>query len=102
MIKNNISLSNVSEIEQVKNNNGELESLSIGGKNIEFLELKKNFNLKSNKINSIEQTNSSIFVKGETNYNKNYFDISKINSENHQNYKEILKKSYNNYTLITI
>ena len=102
MIKNRISLSNISDIEQIKNNDNELEYLVVGGKSIPFSTLKENFHLKSNKITSVKNNNSSILITGTTENNKNYFDYKSFKDKNDKNYREILKNSYNDYNIITI
>lgn len=102
MLKNKISLSNISNVEQIVNEDNELEYLIIGGKKIPFIELKDKFNLKSNKITSVLNKNTTILIQGEYDNNKNYFDFSKINQNNSQNYKDLLKNRYNNYSLITL
>ena len=102
--KNNISLSSISKIEPEINESGELVSLCVGGKNIPYLSLKEEFNLKSSKITNIESTLTSVKIYGEgEDENKQIFNLKssqKLSSEG-KNYKELLKHFFNDFDLKT-
>ncbi len=101
--ENNISLSNISNIEPNLDDNGNLVNLNIGGKIINYDSLEKNFNLKSNKITKIDNTISSIIIHGENIPSSTTFFIDeaeKLAAEG-KNYKELLNHFFNGFDLKT-
>lgn len=101
--ENNISLANISETEYEINDEGFVENLIIGGKNISLKTLSKEFGLPSTKIINVENNLSSIIVYGQGKGNELNFNIEESISlaKNGQNYKKILKNRYNNFQIIT-
>ncbi len=101
--KNNISLSNISDITPIFDENNNLLKLEIGGKNISYDQLKQNFDLKSPKITSIDYNLSEIIISGEGDI-KNTFNIDEareiVNDKN--NYKLLLKHFFNDFEIIII
>ena len=102
MNKKGINLSNISDIQENLDDDGNIESLTIGGKTISYSELKNNFNLKSNKITEIKKNFSTIEISGQFLPNKNCLYLDKINDYSDKNYKQLLKHYYNDYDLKTI
>lgn len=93
LINKNISISSISNIKHQTNENGETESLSIGGKIIPFEEIKKQFNLKSNKINNIQINGNTVTITGKEENQKNIFNIktAETQSKSGFSYKELLE-----------
>lgn len=89
--KNNISISSIKNIREIKNDDGTLKSIIIGQKEIPYKTLEKEFDLNSNKITSIENQSSSITIIGEQD-TSNIFAIEEINNlaKSDKNYKQIL------------
>lgn len=98
LAKNNISLTNISEIEPIFADDGTFESLVIGNNTIEYKTLAEEFGLKSNNITNIETTVSEIKIFGTK--NNIVFDIEEANklSKEGKNYKEILEFFQNKNT----
>lgn len=98
--KSNISLSNISSLEPVFDENNNLLGLNIGSKFISYEELEKEFNLPSNKITNIENKSSSIVLTGT--YDKSVFNIKKSLelSKNGNNYKAIINHFYGDFLSI--
>ena len=71
--KKNINLSNMSKIEPVVLDDGRIEYIKIGSKNISYNELANEFKLKSNKILKIDNSLTEITISGlyENNFNIN-------------------------------
>ena len=98
LAKNNISLTNISEIEPIFADDGTFESLVIGNNTIEYKTLAEEFGLKSNNITNIETTVSEIKIFGTK--NNIVFDFEEANklSKEGKNYKEILEFFQNKNT----
>lgn len=96
--KNNISLSNISDIKTNNDNDGKLLSISIGNKEIPYSSLKENFGIKSNKILKIENNLTNIVIYGE--YDES-FDIYKAENLSSQGntYDKILNVLVKNYEI---
>lgn len=63
--KKKLSLSSIASISETKNKDGNIISINMGGKQIDFCEIEKEFNLPSNKITKINNNKQSISVEGE-------------------------------------
>ena len=101
MKKNNISLSNISNFNIVKDESGNIKKLEIGSKEFFVEDLIDAFDLPSVNITDIKNKKTTVLIKGFG--NKNDFDINKSESfaKEGQNYKKILKKWQNNFQIIT-
>ena len=81
------------------NEQGETESLIVGGKKIKFETLKNEFNLKSNKISNIEILTNSVIITGLTECKE--FDFNIIDAENESkkgaDYKILIKNQLKNW-----
>lgn len=75
LAKNDISLTNISSVEPIFDEDNNFESLKIGGKSLSYEELKEPFNLKSQKITNIENNLTNIIITGEYEKNNNIFDL---------------------------
>lgn len=105
MQNNGIYLSNISNINIIADEDGNLLSLNIAGKEIPYDSLSENFNLKSNKIKNIQEKTTSIVVTGQTEFDKNCFYLSKFKNstqKNDKNYREILKNHFDGFEIITM
>lgn len=102
MKDNNISLSNISEIETETTEEGFVKNIVIGGKNIDIKKLMKYFQLKSNKITNIKNKKTSFIVEGVGEGNEFNFNINETQklAKEGQNYKKILKNRYNSFQII--
>lgn len=99
--KNNISLSNISEVEPVYEEDM-TKYIKIGGKLFNFENFANEFDLISNKINNISTSNQSITINGKgVGFVKN-FDIKTIKtlSNNGFGYKDIINNFYPNSKII--
>ena len=103
MKENKISLSNISQIEPIKNEYGEVEKLFVGGKEITVSSLADYFELPSENIINIENKKQSVIVFGEGNKNDPNFNIKKSLklAQKGDDYKKILKNGRNNFQIIT-
>lgn len=101
MKENNINLSNISNINSEMSEDGKLQAISVGGKQISYDELKNIFNIKSDIITDIKNNSQSIDIYGKTPLDKDCFYLKKLN-KNEDDYRQILKQYYNNYDLKTI
>ena len=94
-----IGLASLSNIEPEINENGETESLVVGGKKIKFEILKNEFDLKSNKISNIETLSNSVIITGLMDCSE--FDFNLLESENSSkkgdDYKNLIKKQLKNW-----
>lgn len=94
-----ISIASLSRIEPEVNEQGETESLIVGGKKIKFETLKNEFNLKSNKISNIEILTNSVIITGLTECKE--FDFNIIDAENESkkgaDYKILIKNQLKNW-----
>lgn len=97
---NNISLSNLTSIEPIYNQN-RVKIINIGGKEFDFKNLANEFDLESNKITNIQTNNKEIIIYGEDKGFNESFDVKKAStlSNEGKNYKEILENLYNNSTI---
>lgn len=95
-LKNNISLTNLSNIETISNN-GKVVSLKIGDKVFDYQILSKQFNLESNQITSISSTKNDVIINGKGKSFFNFFNIEKAEqlSKNNYNYPDILNYFFN-------
>jgi len=102
--KNNISLSNISDITPVFDDNGNLKHLTIGGKDISYSELKREFNIKSAKISNINDNLSYITITGTGLDESDYFDITIANNlaKDNYNFEQLLNHFFNDYILKTM
>lgn len=100
--KKQIKLSNISNITPLFDENKNLISLSIGGKEISFAELEREFKLESNKITNIKTSLSSITIFYLPK-NTVQFDEKSIDSQakENKNYKQLLNHFFNDFDLIT-
>ena len=95
-LKNKVSLSNISQIEPVFENE-KIKGINIGKKYFDYQLLINEFGLESNDIESIETNKTELIIKGK---NKGYFDnfniykAEQLSNDNH-NYKDILKMFFN-------
>lgn len=94
-----LSLASLSNIEPETNDNGETESLVVGGKKINFEILKNEFNLKSNKISNIENLSNSVIITGLMDCSEFDFNISESEnlSKKGDDYKNLIKKQLKNW-----
>ncbi len=103
--KNNISLSNISNITPVFDEDNNFLYLVVGGKVIYYNELKDEFGLKSKKITNIENNINSITIYGEG-YDSDtaYFNIEESLQleEDGLNYKELLNHFFKGFNLKTM
>jgi hypothetical protein len=99
-LNNNISLTNLSNIEDISEN-GRVIGLKIGNQYFDYQTLANHFNLESNIIESITSSKNEIIIKGVGNNFYSHFDINKSEqlSINNHNYIEILNIIFDNLTL---
>ena len=102
MMNNGISLSSVSNVKTNNNEDGTLNSLQIGGKDIPYSELEQNFNFKSNSIIDIKNNFTSVDVYGKIKIDENCLYLYNLKASNSINYKQLLNHYYNNYDLKTM
>ncbi|MBQ7917401.1 MAG: hypothetical protein IJ310_01140 [Clostridia bacterium] len=97
---NNISLSNLSNIEPIYKEE-KIEKLNIAGNSFDYKNLAENFYLESNDITNIETTNKEVVIYGKNKgfYNKFDYNKSKNLSKQGKNYKEILNNLYPNFEI---
>lgn len=97
---NNISLSNLSNIEPIYKEE-KIEKLNIAGNSFDYKNLAENFYLESNDITNIETTNKEVVIYGKNKgfHNKFDYNISKNLSKQGKNYKEILNNLYPNFEI---
>ena len=97
---NNISLSNLSNIEPIYKEE-KIEKINIAGNSFDYKNLAENFDLESNDITNIETTNKEVVIYGKNKgfYNKFDYNESKNLSKQGKNYKEILNKLYPNFEI---
>lgn len=97
---NNISLSNLSNIEPIYKNE-KLDKINIGGNNFDYKNFANKFDLESNEITNIETNNKEIIIYGKNKGFNEKFDYNKaLNlSKNGNNYKEILNNLYENSSI---
>lgn len=100
-LKNNISLTNLSKINPIFENNKVL-GLEIGNKYFDYENLAKEFKLESNMIENITQNKNEIIISGKNKGFYGFFDIEKCEqlSNNNYFYKDILSEFFDNLTLI--
>ena len=99
-LKNNLSLSSLSDIKPVIEDE-KVIGLNIGKKYFDYSTLAKHFNLNSNNIKDIQSNKSEVIIKGHGNGFYNHFDILKSEelSNNNHNFEEILEYFFNDLTL---
>ena len=95
-LKNKISLTNISQIDPVFENE-KVKGINIGGKFFDYQLLISEFKLESNDIETIETNKTEVIIKGK---NKGFFDNFNIDkaeqlSNDNYNYKDILKTFFN-------
>ena len=97
---NNISLSNLSNIEPIYKED-KIEKINIAGNSFDYKNLAENFDLESNDITNIETTNKEVVIYGKNKgfYNKFDYNESKNLSKQGKNYKEILNNLYPNFEI---
>jgi len=97
---NNISLSNLSNIEPIYKEE-KIEIINIAGNSFDYKKLAENFDLESNDITNIETTNKEVVIYGKNKgfHNKFDYDESKNLSKQGKNYKEILNNLYPNFEI---
>lgn len=97
---NNISLSNLSNIEPIYKEE-KIEKINIAGNSFDYKKLAENFDLESNDITNIETTNKEVVIYGKNKgfYNKFDYNKSKNLSKQGKNYKEILNNLYPNFEI---
>ena len=101
--KKDISLSSISNIKNKTNDNGRTQKIIVGGKEINYNEIMKEFDIPSNNLKSITNNISSITIIGIGKGTENNFNIfeAENDAKNGQNYKKILKNRYNDFNIIT-
>ncbi len=101
--ENNISLTNISNIEPIFDENDNLTNISVGGKTLSFEKLKQFFNLKSQKIISVENNLTSITITGKYPENKETFIILDVQKQANlgKDYKQLLNYFFSGYKLKT-
>lgn len=99
-LKNNISLTNISNVEPVFEND-KIKALKIGNKTFDYSELASQFGLESNNIEKITTNKTEIIVKGKNKGFVNSFDIktSEQLSNNNHNYLEILNHFFDDFSV---
>lgn len=99
--KNNISLSNISNINSIYDNDY-VEKLEIGGKEFDYKKLSNEFGFESNQITNIETTNKEIIIYGINKGFNSKYDLKQATnlSKQNKNYKEILENLYKNSTIL--
>lgn len=100
-LKNNISLTNLSNISPIMNGD-RVAGLEIGNKYFDYDSLAEKFGLESNIIDSISQTKTEIIIKGKNKGFYGYFDpkISEQLSNNNYFYEDILGYFFDNLSVI--
>lgn len=100
---NKISLSNITNFKPYFSEDNKLTYIEISGKKISYLELKNIFNIPSSNITKIENNSTCISIYG-TDYDNNYFDITKANNlaKNNYDYKQLLNHFFNDFNYKTI
>ena len=90
-----ISLSSISSAKPIYDESGNLSSIEIGGKKINYSDIKEYFKLPSNKITNIENKLSEIIITGEGYISEDVFNISHADSlaKKGMNYREILSET---------
>lgn len=99
-LKNNISLTNISNVEPVFEND-KIKALKIGNKTFDYSKLASQFGLESNNIEKITTNKTEIIVKGKNKGFVNSFDIktSEQLSNNNHNYLEILNHFFDDFSV---
>lgn len=99
-LKNNISLSSISSVEPVSENE-KIVGLKIGKKYFDYQTLAKHFDLQSNQITNISSQKDEILISGKNKGFYGYFDTQKSEnlSKNNKNYKEILAEIFESLKL---
>lgn len=97
---NNISLSNLSNIEPVYKEE-KVEKINIAGNSFDYKALAQEFDLESNNITNIEITNKEVIIYGKNKgfHKKFNYTESKNLSKQGENYKEILKNLYPDFEI---
>lgn len=99
-MNNNIKLTSLTNIKEVSDN-GRIIGIYIGNQYFDYQTLANNFNLESNKIESISSSKNEIIIKGKGNNFYNHFDTKKAEqlSNDNYSYSEILNDLFDNLTL---
>lgn len=94
-----ISLANLSDIEKITDENGNLIALVVGGKTISFEELKKEFKIPTNNVTDLKINKSDVVLTGK--FNENDFNLTKAEklSKQGKKHSEILKFFYKDFSL---
>ncbi len=100
-LKNNINLSNISNIEPVLDSK-KVKGLNIGNKYFDYETLAKEFELESNEIEKIEENKKEIVIKGKNKGFYGHFDFEKSEQLSNDNYsfEKILKIFFNDLKII--
>ena len=98
-LKNNVSLTSLSNIEPVMENE-KIIALKIGNKSFNYNTLAEHFGLESNIIEKISTNSTEIIIKGKNKGFNNSFDIetSEQLSNNNYNYLEILNIIFSDFS----
>lgn len=98
-LKNNVSLTSLSNIEPVMENK-KIIALKIGNKSFDYNTLAEHFGLESNIIEKISTNSTEIIIKGKNKGFNNSFDIetSEQLSNNNHNYLEILNIIFSDFS----
>lgn len=104
LAKKNISLANISEFKTNTDENSNIISIVIAGKDIDFSEIKSEFDLPSSKISSIKNNISEIFITGSGIDCPNVFDIkvSESLASSGLSYEQILSYFFDSYNIINL
>lgn len=104
LAKKNISLANISEFKTNTDENSNIVSIVIAGKEIDFSEIKSEFDLPSSKISSIKNNISDILISGTGIDCPNVFDIkiSESLASSGLNYEQILNFFFDSYNIIKL
>lgn len=104
LAKKNISLANISNFKTNTDENSNIISIVIAGKEIDFSEIKSEFNLPSSKISGIKNNISDIFISGIGIDYPNVFDIKVSESLANSGlcYEQILSFFFDSYNIINL
>lgn len=102
--KNNISISNISNLKTNFSDDGHLQSITIAGKTISYSELRSVFNIKSSKITDIQNKSTVIIIRGSGEDLDDFFDIESadILAKKSNKYEELLNHFFYDYNLKTM
>lgn len=100
--KNNISLSNLSNFEIIKNEDDYTEKIIIAGKEFDIDYLMKEFDLPSNKNLTIVNNLTTVKITGKGTHKNDTFNLKTIKSLSYQgyDYKNIIKSKKNSFKII--